>query len=73
MGWTSPIRFDRKNFIWDMGSSDSDVLLRGQPQVWQMMFGFADSMALKCAVELRIADIINSHGGHLVSLSQIAS
>ncbi|KAJ4842958.1 hypothetical protein Tsubulata_020016, partial [Turnera subulata] len=37
-----------------MGSSDSDMLLRGQPQ-------------------LRIADIINSHGGRPVSLSQIAS
>ncbi|KAK0589810.1 hypothetical protein LWI29_018799 [Acer saccharum] len=30
-------------------------------------------MALKCAVELRIADIIHSHGGAPITLSQIAS
>ncbi|KAF3436850.1 hypothetical protein FNV43_RR19603 [Rhamnella rubrinervis] len=30
-------------------------------------------MALKCAVELRIADIIHSHGGSPITLSQIAS
>ncbi|KAK1568223.1 hypothetical protein Q3G72_021922 [Acer saccharum] len=46
--------------------------LRGQAQVWQLMFGFADSMALKSAVELRLADIIHSHGGP-ITLSQIAS
>ena len=35
------------------------------------MSAFATSMALKCAVELRIADIINSHGDP-ITLSQIA-
>ncbi|KAJ0112582.1 hypothetical protein Patl1_02213 [Pistacia atlantica] len=50
----------------------SDASLRGQAEIWQHMFSFADSMALKCAVELRIADIINSHGGS-ITLSQIAS
>ncbi|XP_038713005.1 desmethylxanthohumol 6'-O-methyltransferase-like [Tripterygium wilfordii] len=55
-----------------MASVEGETLLEGQAQVWQLMFGFVDSMALKCAVELRIADIINSHGGP-ISLSQIAS
>lgn len=36
------------------------------------MLSFADSMALNCAVELRIADIIHSHGGRPVTLAQIA-
>ncbi|KAF3443874.1 hypothetical protein FNV43_RR13564 [Rhamnella rubrinervis] len=36
------------------------------------MSAFATSMALKCAVELCIADIINSHGGP-ITLSKIAS
>lgn len=50
----------------------SDESLRGQVEIWQHMFSFADSMALKCAVELRIADIINSHG-RAITLSQLAS
>ncbi|KAM1015770.1 hypothetical protein FF1_045389 [Malus domestica] len=39
------------------------------------MFGFADSMALKCAVELCIADIIHSHSPTepMITLSQLAS
>ncbi|KAK2651051.1 hypothetical protein Ddye_018540 [Dipteronia dyeriana] len=52
--------------------NEEGLLLRGQAQVWQLMFGFADSMALKAAVELRLADIIHSYAGHL-TLSQIAS
>ncbi|XP_042486940.1 (R,S)-reticuline 7-O-methyltransferase-like [Macadamia integrifolia] len=36
------------------------------------MFSFAESMALKCAVESRIADIINSHG-HPITLQEIAA
>ncbi|KAI3879013.1 hypothetical protein MKW92_020063 [Papaver armeniacum] len=35
---------------------------KGQAEIWEHMFAFADSMALKCAVELGIPDIINSHG-----------
>lgn len=49
-----------------------EAMLRGQADIWKYMFGFVDSMALKCAVELRIADIIHSHSGP-VTLSQIAS
>ncbi|KAF3443881.1 hypothetical protein FNV43_RR13571 [Rhamnella rubrinervis] len=46
--------------------------LKGQAEIWQLLFAFTGSMALKCAVQLRIADIINSHLGPL-TLSQIAS
>ncbi|XP_050206521.1 xanthohumol 4-O-methyltransferase-like [Mercurialis annua] len=52
--------------------SQAEASIRGQAQVWQHMLAFADSMALKCAVELRIPDIIQSHGNP-ISLSQIAS
>ncbi|XP_038692453.1 xanthohumol 4-O-methyltransferase-like [Tripterygium wilfordii] len=56
-----------------MGSQEGDhTLLRGQAEVWQLMFGFADSMALKCAIELKVPDIIHSHDGP-ISLSEIAS
>ncbi|MCL7041641.1 hypothetical protein MKW94_030611 [Papaver nudicaule] len=44
--------------------------LKGQAEIWQHMFAFADSMALKCAVELGIPDIINSHGGP-ITVSEI--
>ncbi|KAF3443884.1 hypothetical protein FNV43_RR13574 [Rhamnella rubrinervis] len=46
--------------------------LRGQIEMWKYMLSFADSMALRCAVELRIPDIIHSHGGP-ITLSQMVS
>nr|XP_048328355.1 desmethylxanthohumol 6'-O-methyltransferase-like [Ziziphus jujuba var. spinosa] len=51
---------------------EAEALLKGQAEIWKLMFGFADSLVLKCAVELRIADIIHSYGGP-ITLSQIAS
>ncbi|EEF44475.1 xanthohumol 4-O-methyltransferase [Ricinus communis] len=54
------------------GVFEDEASLIGQAQVWQLMFAFADSMALKCAVELHIPDIIHSHGKS-ITLSQIAS
>ncbi|XP_059660964.1 (R,S)-reticuline 7-O-methyltransferase-like [Cornus florida] len=61
----------------EMATASSDAvdeqgMLQGQAEIWQYMFNFADSMALKCAVELRIADIIHSHGCP-ITLSQIAT
>ncbi|RZC77317.1 hypothetical protein C5167_001493 [Papaver somniferum] len=44
--------------------------LKGQAEIWEHMFAFVDSMALKCAVELGIPDIINSHG-RPVTMSEI--
>ncbi|XP_024019968.1 xanthohumol 4'-O-methyltransferase [Morus notabilis] len=49
-----------------------EASLRGQAEIWKYMFNFADSLALRCAVELKIPDIINSHGGP-ITLAQIAS
>ncbi|KAK9180055.1 hypothetical protein WN943_029262 [Citrus x changshan-huyou] len=49
-----------------------EELLRGQAEVWQFMFAFTYSMALKSAVELRLADIMHSHGCP-ITLSQLAS
>ncbi|XP_057954812.1 (R,S)-reticuline 7-O-methyltransferase-like [Malania oleifera] len=49
-----------------------DAKLKGEAHIWEVMLAFAGSMALKSAVELRIADIIHSHG-RPISLRQIAS
>ncbi|XP_024019969.1 xanthohumol 4'-O-methyltransferase [Morus notabilis] len=49
-----------------------EASLRGQAEVWKYMFSFADSMAVKCAVELRIPDIIKSNGGPM-SLAEIVA
>ncbi|XP_048321692.2 desmethylxanthohumol 6'-O-methyltransferase-like [Ziziphus jujuba] len=49
-----------------------DRSIIGQAEIWQQMCAFTSSMLLKCAVELRIADIIHSHGSP-ITLSQIAS
>ncbi|PPD87219.1 hypothetical protein GOBAR_DD15836 [Gossypium barbadense] len=45
-----------------------EAMLQGQ----RYLYSFADFMALKSAMELRIPDIIHSHGG-AATLSQIAS
>ncbi|XP_071692450.1 xanthohumol 4-O-methyltransferase-like [Rutidosis leptorrhynchoides] len=49
---------------------DSEAMLRGQAQILQYIFGALDAMALRCCVELRIADIINHHGSP-TTLSEI--
>lgn len=51
---------------------DTDQMFHGQEQILKFIFNFADSMVLKCAVELHIADIIHSHG-HPITLQQIIS
>ncbi|XVE66845.1 hypothetical protein DITRI_Ditri08aG0112500 [Diplodiscus trichospermus] len=56
-----------------MGSTESEAKSQGKvAEIGQCMFGFIDSMAFMCAVELRIPDIIHSHSGS-VTVSQIAS
>ncbi|KAK3404647.1 hypothetical protein EUGRSUZ_K00955 [Eucalyptus grandis] len=52
---------------------ETEAPLRGQAHIWKLMYAYADSMALKCAVELRVPDIIHSYGGGPVTLAQIAS
>ncbi|KAM0000907.1 putative (R,S)-reticuline 7-O-methyltransferase [Helianthus debilis subsp. tardiflorus] len=42
--------------------TDSDAMLRGQAQILQYIYGALDGMAIRCCVELHIADIINNHG-----------
>ncbi|KAI4331920.1 hypothetical protein L6164_016866 [Bauhinia variegata] len=46
------------------------LTLQGQANIWKYMYSFADSMALKSAVERRIPDIIHRHG-EPISLPQI--
>ncbi|XP_028807903.1 (R,S)-reticuline 7-O-methyltransferase-like [Neltuma alba] len=56
----------------EYANGEEALALQGQALVWSCMFSFVDSMALKCAVELRIPDIIHRHGGP-ISLSQITA
>ncbi|XP_059664658.1 xanthohumol 4-O-methyltransferase-like [Cornus florida] len=51
---------------------DADYLLQGQGEIWQHIYSSVKSMALNCAVELGIADIIASHNCP-ITLSQIAN
>ncbi|KAK3184054.1 hypothetical protein Dsin_031340, partial [Dipteronia sinensis] len=49
----------------DMVNRDSGrscELLQAQAQVYNYTFNFMNSMALKCAVELRIPDLIHNNG-----------
>ena len=52
--------------------AEAELQLQGQADIWKYMFSFADTMAVKCAVELRIPDIINRHG-EPITLSQIVA
>eukprot|EP00262_Sarcandra_glabra_P003471 TRINITY_DN141_c0_g1_i3.p1 TRINITY_DN141_c0_g1~~TRINITY_DN141_c0_g1_i3.p1 ORF type:complete len:366 (+),score=21.02 TRINITY_DN141_c0_g1_i3:43-1098(+) len=56
----------------ESGAAFEDPTVQGQAEIWQLMFAFVDSMVLKCAMELGIADIINSQGKPL-TLQQIAT
>ncbi|CAI9094390.1 OLC1v1030116C1 [Oldenlandia corymbosa var. corymbosa] len=55
-----------------MDEATHDELLQGEAHIWKHIFSFANSMALKCAVELGIPDILHSHNRPL-SLPEIAS
>ncbi|KAJ9550195.1 hypothetical protein OSB04_014240 [Centaurea solstitialis] len=50
----------------------SDAMLKGQAQILRYLYGIFDGMALRCCVELRIADIISNHG-RPTTLSEIAA
>ncbi|XP_031500345.1 desmethylxanthohumol 6'-O-methyltransferase-like [Nymphaea colorata] len=51
---------------------EEERLVQGQIEIFQQLFAFADSMLLKCAVELGIADIIHRNGRPM-TLHQIAA
>ncbi|KAI3767414.1 hypothetical protein L2E82_17513 [Cichorium intybus] len=44
----------------------STNLLHSQAHIWNHIFSFIKSMSLKCAIELNIPDIINSHGAPML-------
>ncbi|TKW00512.1 hypothetical protein SEVIR_8G114000v4 [Setaria viridis] len=52
--------------------TDQQALLDAQLELWHSTFAFIKSMALKSAMELRIADAIHHHGG-TATITQIAT
>ena len=54
------------------GYNNDQESLRGQAEIMKYTFSYIDSMVVKCAVELRIPDIIHSHGGS-ITLAHIAA
>ncbi|KAI3515399.1 hypothetical protein L1887_14294 [Cichorium endivia] len=50
----------------------ADASLTGQAQILRYIYSALDGMAIRCCVELRIADIINNHG-RPIALSEIAA
>ncbi|TKW26356.1 hypothetical protein SEVIR_3G183300v4 [Setaria viridis] len=53
-------------------SSANQALLDAQVELWNSTFAYIKSMALKSALDLRIADAIHSHGG-AATLAQIVA
>lgn len=60
------MELNREQHILDQG------LLDAQLELWHNTFSFVKSMALKCALDLGIADAIHHHGGE-ATLSQIVA
>ncbi|XP_076931098.1 (R,S)-reticuline 7-O-methyltransferase-like [Bidens hawaiensis] len=52
--------------------TNSNAMLRGQAQILQYLYGALDGMAIRCCVELRIADIIKNIG-RPATLSEIST
>jgi hypothetical protein len=55
-----------------MEPQETPALLQSQAEILQHIYILVDSLALKCVVELHIADIIHSHSGP-ITFCQIAS
>ncbi|KAK9170180.1 hypothetical protein Syun_002320 [Stephania yunnanensis] len=47
-----------------------ESLLEAQSHLWNLTFGFINSMSLKCAIQLGIPDVIHKHG-QPITLSQL--
>ncbi|CAM0146563.1 unnamed protein product [Urochloa decumbens] len=58
--------------IQEQSHTDQQALLDAQLELWHSTFAFIKSMALKYAMELRIADAIHHHGG-TATITQIAT
>ncbi|OEL25814.1 O-methyltransferase ZRP4 [Dichanthelium oligosanthes] len=58
--------------IQEQHDTDQQALLDAQLELWHSAFAFIKSMALKSAMQLRIADAIHHHGG-TATITQIAS
>ncbi|CAL4988335.1 unnamed protein product [Urochloa decumbens] len=58
--------------IQEQNHTDQQALLDAQLELWHSTFAFIKSMALKSAMELRIADAIHHHGG-TATITQIAT
>ncbi|KAI3855867.1 hypothetical protein MKX03_001010 [Papaver bracteatum] len=50
----------------------SQIDQENQAIIWKQIYGFAESLVLKCAVQLEIAETIHNHGKPM-SLSELAS
>ncbi|XP_043715791.1 pluviatolide O-methyltransferase-like [Telopea speciosissima] len=51
----------------------AEDLALAQAHVWKHIFNFINSMALKCACDLGIPDVIANHGGRPVTLTDLAT
>ncbi|OVA10701.1 O-methyltransferase [Macleaya cordata] len=49
-----------------------EVDIKAQAHLWNIIYGFADSLVLRCAVEIGIADIIKNNNGS-ISVTELSS
>ncbi|KAG9447462.1 hypothetical protein H6P81_013590 [Aristolochia fimbriata] len=60
-----------KEDVDNVGYDDDRV--EAQARLWEHIYGFARTLVLRSAVEMRLPDIINGNGGQPISLSQLAA
>lgn len=60
------------DFAFKESISEREEEEHARVQIWKYIFGFVEMAIIKCAVELKIADTIESHGSPM-TLSQLSS
>ncbi|KAK7252464.1 hypothetical protein RIF29_36416 [Crotalaria pallida] len=58
--------------VLDKNEEEKEEELQAQVDIWRYAFGFVEQAVVKCAIELGIAEAIESHGGPM-TLSQLSS
>ncbi|KAL2512516.1 O-methyltransferase family protein [Abeliophyllum distichum] len=51
----------------------SEEEAQAQMDIWKYVFGFTEMAVVKCAIELKIADVLESHDGRPMTLPELSS
>lgn len=55
------------------GDKTREEAAQAQVDIWKYIFGFTEMAIVKCAIELGIADVLESHEGQAMALDELSS